>query len=273
MEATGNYILFLNNDTWVTKTWLDKLVKPMEKDGEIGIVGSKLLYPNEKIQHAGVELGLWGHPFHRGLNLDKNNTIVSEARDVFAVTGACLLIKKAIFQRVSGFDESYVYGLEDIDLCLKVRKEGYKILYVPDCVVYHHELTTGPKKYKKPNEIKNESVFIRKWGKDIEKMRERFIKNLKEKNVKRIVIYGMGKAAEISWKRLSDEGFQLLGFLISDNEKKEKMQSLSSKVFSYNDMFSLDYDAILICSQFMYTIKERLLNKGLKEKIVLPLIA
>lgn len=158
--ANGEYLLFLNNDTLPTKGWLTELVKIATDNEHVGIVGSKLLYPDNTIQHAGVAFNKYGKVYHIYQGLPRDHPNVSKIREFQAVTGACMLIKKEIFMKVGGFDERFLNGFEDIDLCLKVKELGYQILYCPSSVVYHFESRTEG---RKDHDIENSRVFSDKW--------------------------------------------------------------------------------------------------------------
>ncbi|RYD03774.1 hypothetical protein N752_18680 [Desulforamulus aquiferis] len=141
--AKGKYLVFLNNDTVSLPDWLDNLVSIIENQSDVGIVGSKLLFPNGTIQHAGVaiaENAPWPltpfHIFHRKPGDFKE---ANRFRELQVVTGACMLIRRELFFDVGCFDEAYVNGYEDVDLCLKVRQKGYRVIYCPHSVLYHYE--------------------------------------------------------------------------------------------------------------------------------------
>jgi len=134
----GDLLVFLNNDTEVTKNWLVPLQKAVDSK-KIGIAGPKLLYSDGKIQHAGVVFTDKGFPRHIYRRFDSDFSSANKEREFQAVTGACLATKKEIFVRVGGFDEGYINGLEDVDLCFKVKKIGFKVMYCPESVVVHHE--------------------------------------------------------------------------------------------------------------------------------------
>ena len=144
--SKNELILFLNNDTESKDNWLDEIVKILNSDEKVGIVGAKLLYPETNlIQHAGVVIDDKPHkifPFHIFHNKPHDYALANIVQEYQAVTGACLLIRKDLFERVNQFDEGFVNGYEDVDLCFKVRKNGYKILYAPKSVVVHHESKT-----------------------------------------------------------------------------------------------------------------------------------
>ncbi|MBZ5623061.1 MAG: glycosyltransferase [Acidobacteriia bacterium] len=137
-------LLFLNDDTTVIAPgWLDAMVELAARP-EIGAVGAKLLYPDGRIQHAGVVMGLFdncGHAF-KGLAGDQQHyfDLPDVIRNVSAVTGACLMVRAAVFQEVGGFDEqTFAVAFNDIDLCLKIGRNGYRVLYTPHALLYHHE--------------------------------------------------------------------------------------------------------------------------------------
>ena len=140
-EARGEYLVLLNNDTAIiSERWLDELLNHAQRP-EVGIVGAKLLYPDGRIQHAGVVLGLRGpadHPFigepmdaagyMQRLQVDQNYS---------AVTAACLMIRKSIYEEVGGLEEGFKVSYNDVDLCLKVREAGHLIVWTPHAVVMH----------------------------------------------------------------------------------------------------------------------------------------
>ena len=142
-EATGTIIGLINNDIEVTqKDWLTEMVAhAMWPD--IGCVGAKLLYPDGRIQHGGVVLGLYGvaghaHRFARGDDpgyLDRLRTV----QNVSAVTAACLVVRKQVFEAVGGLDETLAVAFNDVDFCLKVRAAGYLNVWTPHAELVHHE--------------------------------------------------------------------------------------------------------------------------------------
>lgn len=142
-EAAGEYLLFLNNDTAPQPGWLEALLAVAERDPRIGVVGAKLLFPDDTIQHAGVAI-IEDSPYplspvHLHYHAPAGAPQANLEREVDAVTGACLLIRRDVFRDVGGFDEGYLNGYEDVDLCLRVREGGHRILYTPASVVYHDE--------------------------------------------------------------------------------------------------------------------------------------
>lgn len=144
-NAKGEYILLLNNDTQViTVNWLEELLMYAQRK-DVGAVGAKLYYANKTIQHAGVVLGLGAHRTaghsHYGQHRENLGYMgrLCYAQNVSAVTGACLMMKKALFEEVGGLDESFAISLNDVDLCLKLREKGYLNVFTPFAELYHFE--------------------------------------------------------------------------------------------------------------------------------------
>ena len=143
-HASGSQILFLNDDVEVvTKNWLSEMVVIANRK-EVGCVGAKLLYPNDTIQHAGIILGLGGYAGHAFRRFPKFHSGYASRLDLVqnysAVTGACLLVRKDVFSKVSGFDENFLkIAFNDVDLCLKVLQAGFKNVWTPHALLYHYE--------------------------------------------------------------------------------------------------------------------------------------
>ena len=141
--ATGEYILFLNNDIEVIqRNWLDEMVGYASQD-HVGCVGIKLLYKDSKVQHAGVVLGYGGVAGHIFVPYDKNDVglfgRLAMPYNYTAVTAACMLIKKSKFQETDGFDENLKVALNDVDLCLQVLKKGYYNVCLSNVEMFHYE--------------------------------------------------------------------------------------------------------------------------------------
>jgi len=171
-EASGAYLVFLNNDTIPRKGWLDELVRVADANEDIAVVGSKLLFPDNTIQHAGVAIAdsiLPGH-IYRGRPSDFPPA--NKPRDFQVVTGACMLVKKDIFFDVGGFDEAYVNGYEDVDLCFKIRESGKRVFYNPRCVLTHFECKSEGRRDKMDNDTK---ILFNRWGGRVKPDYERYL--------------------------------------------------------------------------------------------------
>ena len=145
-QASGEILVFLNNDTRVTSpTWLDELSMWLQRP-EIGAVGARLMHSDSTIQHAGVILGLTGFAGHIFGGLPENQFgIFGRAewyRDLLAVTGACLAIRRQIFEQIGGFDENLTLCGNDVALCLKLVASGLRVVYNPFVQLLHREAAT-----------------------------------------------------------------------------------------------------------------------------------
>ena len=143
--AKGEYLLLLNNDTEViTPDWREELLMyAMRKD--VGVVGAKLYYPDKTIQHAGIVIGLGAHRTagHTHYRIPEANVgymgRLCYAQDVTAVTGACMMVSKALYEELGGLDESFTVALNDVDFCLRVREKGLLNIFTPFAELYHYE--------------------------------------------------------------------------------------------------------------------------------------
>ena len=142
-EANGEYILLLNNDTEMIepdsmKEMLDICMRP-----DVGIVGAKLLFEDNTIQHAGVIIGFGGVAGHAFIGQDRDDngyfSRIISVQDLSAVTAACLMVRRSVFDEVEGLNEEFKVAFNDIDFCLKVRKAGYLVVYNPYAQFYHYE--------------------------------------------------------------------------------------------------------------------------------------
>jgi len=166
--ARGKYVVLLNNDTEVTTGWLDALVDGMTRFKDVGLVGSKLLYPNGKLQDAGGIVWGTGDPWNYGNNQNPWEPRFSYARQADYLCGAAMMTSKDIWDQVGGLSQ-YLAPMyfEDTDFAFKVRDAGYKTYFIPSSVVYHFEgMTSGTdvsKGFKKHQE-ENRPKFKRKWA-------------------------------------------------------------------------------------------------------------
>lgn len=145
-HSTGELICLLNNDIEIIDPhWLTEMVAVAVRK-EIGCVGAKLLYPDGTIQHAGVILGLGGYAAHSHRGLDNNSAgyfcRAQVRQQLSAVTGACLLVKRSVYDEVGGLDESFQVAYNDVDFCLRVQALGYQNIYTPFAALIHHESKT-----------------------------------------------------------------------------------------------------------------------------------
>lgn len=166
--AKGDFILFLNNDTQVTEGWLSTLLKIMDKYSNVGITGSKLIYPNGKLQEAGGIIFNDASGWNYGRMQDPTDPRFNKNRLVDYCSGASLMIRKSLWQKIGGFDLRYAPAYyEDTDLCFAARQAGFQVMYCADSRVIHHEgITAGTdisSGYKAFQAI-NHKKFLTKWA-------------------------------------------------------------------------------------------------------------
>ncbi|WP_242719371.1 tetratricopeptide repeat protein [Microcoleus vaginatus] len=142
-KAKGDYLLFLNNDTEViTSDWLEAMVEQAQRP-TIGAVGALLLYPDNTVQHAGVVMGVGGVAGHSHKHFPASHqgyvSQLASVNNYSAVTAACLMCRREVFEKVGGFEELLSVAFNDVDLCLNMVTHGYRNIYLPHVILYHYE--------------------------------------------------------------------------------------------------------------------------------------
>lgn len=175
-KAAGDYVLLLNNDTEViTLDWMEELLMYAQRK-DVGAVGAKLYYPDKTIQHAGVVIGLGAHRTagHTHYRVSSNNLgymgRLCYVQNMTAVTGACLMVKKSIYDEVGGLDESFAVSLNDVDFCLRIREAGYLNVFTPFAELYHYESVSRG--------LDNEGERARRYNEESERFRAKWRKSL-----------------------------------------------------------------------------------------------
>lgn len=171
--AKGKYVLFLNNDTQVQENWLSSLVNLIESDNTIGMVGSKFIYPDGRLQEAGGILWKDGSAWNYGHGQNPSLPEFNYVKEVDYISGASIMISKELWNEIGGFDERFVPAYcEDSDFAFEVRKRGYKVMYQPKSVIVHFEgvsngtdTSVGQKAYQ----VTNSKKFYEKWKEVLER--------------------------------------------------------------------------------------------------------
>lgn len=167
VQAAGEYILFLNNDTIPLAGWLEALVALADRDSAIGAVGAKLIYPNGQLQEAGGLIFKDGSGWNFGRLDDPEKAIYNEICQVDYCSGAALMVRSDLFTELGGFDQRYAPAYyEDTDLCFALRAMGYAVMYCPQAAVIHCEgITAGTDLTQgfKQHQVINQKKFVAKW--------------------------------------------------------------------------------------------------------------
>ncbi len=148
-RAKGDILLLLNNDTEViTPNWIEEMLMFAQRE-DVGAVGAMLYYPDDTIQHGGVILGIGDVAGHSHRHFKRNTGGYMSrpyiVQNLSAVTGACVMIPKRVYDKINGLDEGYAVAFGDVDLCMRIREEGYLIVFTPYAELYHHEsISRGP---------------------------------------------------------------------------------------------------------------------------------
>ena len=157
--ASAPIVVFLNSDTEARPGWLEPLIESAS-DPAVGMVGARLLYPDGRVQHAGMALALAAQPVHLHRGVPGCHPAVTRVRELQMVTGACCATSRDLFLETGGFDLSFVNGHEDVDLCLRLIEAGRRTVYRGDSVVVHHE-SMSPGRLSEDDA--NATIFRRRW--------------------------------------------------------------------------------------------------------------
>ena len=165
-EARGEYLLFLNNDAFVKGDWLSPMLRILEEKEMVGFVGNvQKLYGTKRFDHMGVVFSPLGNPRHFGQGFF-HHPFRGESRIWSAVTAACCMIRRELFLEQGGFDEEFINGCEDMDLCIRLNRAGYSHYVAHDSVIDHVKgATTG----RKDRNEENFELLMKKWGDEIRK--------------------------------------------------------------------------------------------------------
>ena len=177
-SARGEYLLLLNNDTQILKADSIARMQRLAREPETGAVGALLLYPDGRVQHGGIILGYggiaghaWEGVFPEDIPDPFPRVVFTHTHNVSAVTGACMMLRSSVWQSAGGMDEELEVTFNDVDLCMRLRKEGLKILMCPDACLIHDESAsrgsedTPQKVARFHNEIR---VFVHRWETELE---------------------------------------------------------------------------------------------------------
>lgn len=167
-HTRGRYIVLLNNDTEVSPNWLVLMLNVFSNFDQVGVVAAKLIYPDSRVQEAGgiMMSNGWAHPYGRFEDPEKYE--FNYVKEVDCAIGACLMIEKALFERIGGFDERYAPAhYEEFDFEFSVRACGYKVMYQPAVQIIHYESVSGGSEFRDRQSIINREKFCEKWATEL----------------------------------------------------------------------------------------------------------
>jgi glycosyltransferase involved in cell wall biosynthesis len=157
----AEFVVFLNNDTVPLDGWLDALVRYADANPAAAVIGSKLLFPNDTVQHAGVVICQDSYPRHIYAGFPAAHPAVNRSRRFQAVTAGCALVRRTAFEEADGFDEAFRNSLEDADLCLRLGELGHEVHYCHESVLYHLESVSRAPRSKEAQQ--NARLFRERW--------------------------------------------------------------------------------------------------------------
>lgn len=175
-HARGDYLLLLNNDVEVITTdWLEELTANCQRK-DVGIVGARLYYPDDTIQHAGIVIGIGGVAGALFVGMPRMFTgylhKVAIQQDLSAVTAACMMVKRSVYEELGGLEEELKVAFNDVDFCLRAREKGYLVVYDPNVELYHFE--------SKSRGTEDSKEKVRRFQNEIEYMRSHWLELLKK---------------------------------------------------------------------------------------------
>jgi len=270
-KSRGKWLCFLNNDAFAWENCFNHLIETMKSDKRVGVTGARLIFPEGNvIQHAGIVQMLWGTVFHYGVYADASDPRMNKMYKPPAVLGAMLCIERNLFDQVKGFDENYLWGYEDVDLCLKAWEAGREVLYVPEATAYHYESISVKKTKVNVHHKNNIAYYWKRWKYVLEPKAQEYIEKLKKEKIKSLAIYGAGQAAHSLYNILVANGFSVPCFVTNEVEN-ENNRIFNKPLITHQDLSEYSFDKVIVASQHFHKIEKRLSTANLTEDILFPI--
>jgi len=252
-SAAGDWLLFLNNDVEVGPSSIRALAEFVERHPEARVCGGRLIYPGgQRLQHAGIEQMLWGLVSNYGVGASTSDDRFRHDTERFAVTGAMLCIRRDVFERVGGFDESYAWGYEDVDLCLRARAAGLRVHYVAAAEGVHCESTTLRTKRRSADVDENYRVYRRKWDHILKPAESRYLGWMESSGIRRVVVFGTGSAGKALCETLDRAGVTVAGFTATAPDVAELR---GRPVVPLAEVARLSHDRLVVGTQLYFEIE------------------
>ncbi len=251
--ASGDHLVFLNNDIEIGAAAVGTLVEALRRQPGAGVAGAKLVYPGyARVQHAGVRPMLWGLVSNYGAGASPDDARVNVAGDVFAVTGACVAVERALFEAVGGFDPGFRWGYEDIDLCLRARAAGRRVVYEPSAVAVHAESQTLGSAHYDRTRAANHQRYRARWDACLLPLELRYLAGLRSRGLHRLGVFGAGAAGRALAERLTDERFDVVTFV----ESQPRAASCDGRpIVALGEVAGARLDALMAATQFYFELE------------------
>jgi len=270
-EASGRWLLFLNNDVFVERESIKRLLEPLREDKTVGITGTKLLFQDERsVQHAGIGQMLWGYPSNYGVGAVPTDPRVGLRCERFALTGAMLCLSRDVFQKVGGFDEGYIWGFEDVDLCLKIRSAGLAAVYEPEAVGIHVESATL-RVTQKWDLNGNYRLYRQRWNPVLIPAEQSYVRGLNDQGIRRVAVFGTGVAARGMTKVLDENGIRIVAFTSSCTTGKGEA-FLGRPVVPLAALREERFDRLIVASQFFFEVEAMIRDFDPMHEPIYPLL-
>jgi GT2 family glycosyltransferase len=271
-SARGNLLLFLNNDVVMQPDAVLLLDSLLSGDAGAGAAGGLLLYPDRcTVQHAGMMQMLWGYASNFAVGAPAADDRVRQKRAVWAVTGAMLCVRRELFERIGGFSEDYRWGYEDVDLCLKVQRAGMSVVFAPEVLALHAESATLGGKRAASTEAENYRLFRNAWDPLLVPREQEYLGKLKSRDVRRVAIFGAGRAALGLARILTANGIEVAAFASGSSDGSEKT-FCDRPVTSLEGLKRFSFDKLLAGTQFYFQVEKTIAAYDPEGQPIFPVI-
>ncbi|MFN8062956.1 MAG: glycosyltransferase [Vicinamibacterales bacterium] len=267
--AEGDRLLFLNNDVALARSTFEAMHLALDAPG-MAVVGARLLFPHPRcVQHAGMVAMLWGLASNYGVGASVDDRRFHGVRSRFAVTGAALMTTRVWFERLGGFDETYHYGYEDVDLCLAARAAGGEVVCVGDGESTHHESLTL-RAHRTPTALShNYATYRRKWDAWLLPRERAALDELCRDGVRRVAIFGHGEAGRALAGVLASAGIETAAFVTTQSVAADAHAD-GHPVLPISEAPRLDIDRLVVGSQWYWQVESTLQALPLRRPPLFP---
>jgi GT2 family glycosyltransferase len=271
-DAAGQVLIFLNNDVIVQSDTLALMFDAMESDEFMGVAGGKLLFPESYlVQHGGIAQMLWGFASNFGVGASADAAVVANKREMMAVTGALLCIRRSLFESIGGFGEEYIWGYEDLDICMKVRRTGKKVMYVPQVTAVHAESSTLKESRLESEFESNYRLFRSAWDHWLVPREMRYLSWLRSEGVERVVIYGTGRAARGLFRILTQNDIAVVAFTSDKTEGASEVLN-DLPVVPLEKLDRMGINRLMVGSQFFFRFETAIARYDPLGKPIFPVM-